>query len=195
MDILLNHRQAWLLLPALLAALLYTLRVIRQEHSDFVDDCYRVQFAHLSLPIPRWWSITRQENQLIEFRRTDTRYDWYARFEFIPADTTLPLTDYLKDKIEAEELDYDPQDVVIETDSRHLFKSSQTQQYFVEVIRVEGKASQKIEERVYLDLYLFRHKAQGGHYVCESRSSVLNGMVEGPFFEECLSLLEVGVKS
>lgn len=181
----------WLILAALLAALVYVLLAIRQESSDFLDESYLVSFGRLSLPIPRWWSVTRQEARLIEFRRTDTRYDWYARFEFVPADTSVPLTEYLARKVEAEQLDYDKDDVVIETEPSHLFKDAAVQAYFREAIRVEGKASLQVEERVYLDLYMFRSQAEGGHYICESRSSVLNGLVEGPFFEECLSLLKL----
>lgn len=192
MEILTHHIWDWLALSAFMALSLYVLRSIRQESSEYLDESYEVQFGELSLPIPQWWTIVRQENQLIEFARTDTHYSWYARFEFISSDSQTPLTEILHSKIEADEIDYDPQDVMIETDSRHLFKDPKTQSYFSEVIRVEGKASQKIEERIYLDLYLFRHKEENGHYVCESRSSVLNGGIEGPFFEECLSLITLG---
>lgn len=191
MENILNNLWDWAILATLLAGAVYTLWIVRQESSDFIDESYLVTFGHLSLPVPTWWTISKQEKGLIEFKRTDTRYDWYARFEFIPGDVNVPLTDILHAKIEAEELDYDKNDVVIETEPSHLFKEAETQAHFVEVIRVEGKATQRIEERVYLDLYLFRHKAEGGHYICESRSSVLNGLVEGPFFEECLSLLKI----
>mgnify|MGYP001146819228 CR=1 FL=1 len=191
MENILNNLWDWAILAALLAGALYTLRIVRQESSDFIDESYLITFGRLSLPVPTWWSISKQEKGLIEFKRTDTRYDWYARFEFIPGDVNVPLTDILHAKIEAEELDYDKNDVVIETEPSHLFKDVETQAHFVEVIRVEGKATQRIEERVYLDVYLFRHKAEGGHYICESRSSVLNGLVEGPFFEECLSQMKL----
>ncbi len=191
MENILNNLWDWAILAALLIGAIYTLSIVRRESSDFIDESYLITFGRLSLPIPTWWSITKQENGLIEFARTDTRYDWYARFEFIPGDVNIPLTDILHAKIEAEELDYDKDDVVIETEPHHLFKDPATQTHFIEVIRVEGKATQRIEERVYLDMYLFRNKAEGGHYICESRSSVLNGLVEGPFFEECLSLMKL----
>lgn len=191
MENILNHLWDWGILLLLLGGAIYTLRIIRQESTDFLDESFEVQFGNLSLPIPQWWSITRQEEQLIEFKRTDTRYDWYARFQFIPDDHSRPLPDILHEKIEADELDYDKDDVVIETDPRHLFKDAATQIFFPEVIRVEGKASQRVEERVYLDFYLFRNRSETGYYLCESRSSVLNGLVEGPFFEECLSLMKI----
>lgn len=191
MDYISGHLTDWLILLFLLGFAVYTLWIIRQESTTFLEDSYEVAFQHLSLPIPNWWSITRQENQLIEFQRTDTRYDWYARFEFFPAPPETVLTDVLAQKIESEELDYDKDDVSIETDSRVLFRDPATQAYFSEVIRVEGKASQRIEERTYFDLFLFRNKKENGYYICESRSSVLNGLVEGPFFEECLSLIKI----
>jgi hypothetical protein len=191
MDYISGHLTDWLILLFLLGFAVYTLWIIRQESTTFLEDSYEVEFQHLSLPIPNWWTITRQENQLIEFQRTDTRYDWYARFEFFPAPSETVLTDVLAQKIEMEELDYDKDDVSIETDSRVLFRDPITQAYFSEVIRVEGKASQRIEERTYFDLFLFRNKKENGYYICESRSSVLNGLVEGPFFEECLSLMKI----
>ena len=191
MENVLNHLFDWALLLLLIGAALYTLKIVRQESTDFLDESFEVEFGKISLPIPRWWSITHQEKYLIQFARTDTRYDWYARFEFFPGENEVSLPDILHNKIESEELDYDKHDVVIETNSQHLFKDSDTQKYFIEVIRVEGKASQRIEDRVYFDMYLFRHKAENGYYLCESRSSVLNGLVEGPFFEECLSLMKI----
>lgn len=191
MENVLNHLFDWVILLLLLGAALYTLKIVRQESTDFIDESFEVEFAKLNLPIPRWWSITRQENHLIQFERTDTRYDWYARFEFHPGHNEISLPDILQNKIESEELDYDKDDVVIETNSQHLFKDADTQKYFTEVIRVEGKASQRIEDRVYFDMYLFRNKTENGYYLCESRSSVLNGLVEGPFFEECLSLMKI----
>ncbi|MBY0518346.1 MAG: hypothetical protein K2P81_15660 [Bacteriovoracaceae bacterium] len=191
MESVLSNLWDWSILTLLIVGAIYTLRIIRQESTDFLEESYLIQFGQLSLPIPQWWSISRQENQMIEFKRADTRYDWFARFEYIKDEGHTALTDILHQKIESEELDYDKDDVVIETNSAHLFKNKETQLYFTEVIRVEGKASLRIEERVYLDLYLFRNRKDSGYYMCESRSSVLNGLVEGPFFEECLSHLNV----
>jgi hypothetical protein len=191
MESILNHLFDWVILLLILGGAVYTLKIIRQESTDFLDESFEVEFGKLALPIPQWWSITRQENNLIQFERTDTRYDWYARFEFFPGSNEISLPDILHSKIEQEELDYDKDDVVIETNSQHLFKNAETQKYFTEVIRVEGKASQRIENRVYFDMYLFRHQSDQGYYLCESRSSVLNGLVEGPFFEECLSLIKI----
>lgn len=80
-------------------------------------------------------------------------------------------------------------DVVFETDSRVLFRDSAIQEHFQEVIRVEGKASQNVIKRIYYDIYLMRAQDDKGYFIFESWSSVLNGLVEGPYFEESLSEL------
>ena len=95
----------------------------------------------------------------------------------------------MNQKVEADELDYDADDVTLVTDGRVLFRDSAIQERFKEVIRVEGKASQRIEERLYLDMCLMRDSNKQGYFLFESRSSVLNGLVEGPFFEEVLAEL------
>ena len=55
-----------------------------------------------------------------------------------------------------------------------------------DMIRVEGTATQELQHRIYYDAFLIRDKVPKGFLFCESRSSILNGMLEGPFFEEVL---------
>ena len=167
------------------------MRIIRRESSTMLEESNPITFNGLILHIPRWWTQTGFDDNSIQFERTDTRYDWYARFSWFPESSKIPLTDILHEKVEKDELDYDKDDVTIETDSRVLFRNENIQTRFKEMIRVEGKASEKIENRIYLDLCLIRDHERNGYYLFESRSSVLNGMVEGPFFEEVLAELEI----
>jgi hypothetical protein len=188
MEIFSKHLFDWLVLLGLLGGAFYTLKVIGEEKSSFEDDCYQVQFGKLWLKIPSWWSITKQDQNTLTFERTDTRYDWYARFQHFSDhyDKTMPLL--LEEKLNQEGIEFD-MDVVFETDSRVLFRDDKIQEHFQEVIRVEGKASQNVEERIYYDIYLMRGLNEEGYFIFESRSSVLNGLVEGPYFEESLSEL------
>jgi hypothetical protein len=188
MEILTTHILDWLILLSLLGVALYALRVIGQEKSSFKQDSYEVQFGDLSLTIPNWWTLTEQAPTCLKFERTDTRYDWYAIFTYFPdrAGKELPLI--LEEKLNQEELEFD-KDVVFETDSRVLFRDDKIQEAFQEIIRVEGQATQKIEDRVYYDIYLMRRLSDEGYFIFESKSSVLNGLVEGPYFEESLSEL------
>lgn len=188
MDIFSNHLIDWLILIALIVGALYTMKVIGQERSTFKDECYEVQFSHLSLMIPNWWSIVSQSEKEIRFERTDTRYDWYAIFTYFPDHQNKNLPDLLTEKLNAEQIEFD-MDVIFETDSRVLFRDSKIQEHFQEVIRVEGKGSQNGIERLYYDIYLMRAENDKGYFIFESKSSVLNGLVEGPYFEESLSEL------
>jgi hypothetical protein len=188
MDIFSNHLFDWLVLITLILGAFYTMKIIGEEKSTFKDDSYEVQFSRLSLMIPNWWSITEQTESRIRFERTDTYYDWYAIFAYYPDHQGKNLPDLLTEKLNLEKIEFD-MDVVFETDSRVLFRDSQIQEYFQEVIRVEGKGSQDTIERLYYDIYLMRAQGDAGYFIFESRSSVLNGLVEGPYFEESLSEL------
>ncbi|HXH32552.1 MAG TPA: hypothetical protein VNJ01_17260 [Bacteriovoracaceae bacterium] len=188
MDIFKNHLTDWLILFGIIASALYTLRIIGEEKSSFKDEATVLEFSNLKLQIPNWWSITEQTDHRLRFARTDTRYDWYALFQFYPGASLKTLPKILEELLNDQNIEFDL-DVVFETDSRVLFRDSIIQEHFQEVIRVEGKASENIVDRIYYDLFLMRNKDDEGYFVFESKSSVLNGLVEGPYFEESLAEL------
>lgn len=188
MDIFSNHFFEWLILISLILGGLYTMKIIGEEKKSFRDEAYEVQFSDLKLLIPNWWSIVDQKEQMIRFERTDTRYDWFALFQYFSDSNEKPLDELLKDKLNLEGIEFDI-DVVFETDSRVLFRDQKVAEEFQEVIRVEGKASQNVVDRIYYDIYLMRRLEDKGYFIFESKSSVLNGLVEGPYFEESLSEL------
>lgn len=190
MDIFSNHLLDWAIVISLIGASIYTMRVIGRESSDFKDDCYEVQFGKLNLMIPNWWTLVEQNSKMIRFERTDTYYDWHSIFSYFPDHQGKTLPTLLEEKFNKEKIEFD-QDVTFETDSRVLFRNPEIQEYFQEVIRVEGKASQDVVERIYYDIYLMRAQNDQGYFIFESWSSVLNGLVEGPYFEESLSELKI----
>ena len=188
MDIFTNHVFDWLVLLALIGGAIYTMKIIGEEKTTFRDEAYQVTFGGLALTIANWWTIVEQNDQIIRFERTDTRYDWYSVFRYFPNHENKTLPQLLEEKLDLEKIEYD-EDVVFETDSRVLFRDSEIQEYFQEVIRVEGKGSQNVVERVYYDIYLMRAQNDAGYFIFESWSSVLNGSLEGPYFEESVSEL------
>jgi hypothetical protein len=188
MDIFINHFWEWAILLLLIGGAIYTMKIIGEEKSTFKDESYEVQFEKLSLMIPNWWTIVEQTPSLLRFERTDTRYDWRALFAYIPNHQNKSMPDLLEDKLNLENIEFD-MDVAFETDSRVLFRDSEIQEHFQEIIRVEGRASQNVIDRIYYDIYIMRSQDDNGYFLFESWSSVLNGSVEGPFFEESLSEL------
>lgn len=194
MESISNHLFDWVILALLILGAIYTMLIIGKEKKTFKDEAYELQFGNLTLPVPRWWTQTNERSQengeaWIKFERTDTRYDWFATFQYIPGGHETPLEELLAHKLDLEEISYDESEVQIETDSRVLFRDPEAKIHFQEVIRVEGTATQKIIERIYYDIYIVRGLNEDGYFIFESRSSVLNGSLEGPFFEECISEL------
>jgi hypothetical protein len=190
MDIFSHHILDWLILITLIGAGFYTLKIIGHESSTFKQDSYEVVFGELKLTIPNWWTITEQSPHRLKFERTDTRYDWFAIFEYHPDHANKKLELLLEEKFNLEKIEFD-KEVVFETDSRVLFRDDEVQEKFQEVIRVEGMGSQDVIERIYYDIYLTRALEDSGYFIFESKSSVLNGLVEGPYFEESLSELSL----
>ena len=188
MDIFTNHLLDWLILLIIMGGAIYTMRIIGEEKSTFKDDSYEVRFGNLSLIIPNWWTIIEETSMHLRFERTDTRYEWHSTFTYFPDHQDKSMPQLLEDKLNIESIEFD-MDVVFETDSRVLFRDSKIQEHFQEVIRVEGKASQNVVDRIYYDIYLMRGLNDKGYFIFESWSSVLNGLVEGPYFEEGLSEL------
>lgn len=180
----------WVVLILLIVGAIYTMKVIGQEKSTFRNESYLVSFADLCLMIPNWWTITEQNEQSLKFERTDTRYDWYALFQYFPDHQDKTMPQLLEDKLNLEKIEFD-EDVVFETDSRVIFRDSEVQEKFQEVIRVEGKGSQDVIDRIYYDIYVMRGLEDKGYYIFESKSSVLNGALEGPYFEESLAELSL----
>lgn len=138
--------------------------------------------------IPNWWSIVSNDGNHLRFERTDTRYDWYANFLYFPDNENKSIPTLLEEKLNLEKIEFD-MDVVFETDSRVLFRDSEIQEYFQEMVRVEGQGSQDVTERIYYDIYIMKAENDPGYFIFESKSSVLNGLVEGPYFEESLAEL------
>ena len=97
MEIFQNHLVDWLILLGLLGLGLFIMRSVGEERSTFKDESYEVQFGQLSLMIPRWWSITGQSESHLQFGRTDTRYDWYARFQYFPDHQQLDMPKLLEE--------------------------------------------------------------------------------------------------
>ena len=63
----------------------------------------------------------------------------------------------------------------------------------IQAVHLEGSATEEEGEgeRIYFDAYLVHHPEKKCVLYAESKSTILNGPVEGPYFEECLKKLTV----
>lgn len=189
MNIFSEHLWEWSLLVGFILFLLYAVYAIFKEKKEFLNECYFVEYKGLQFPIPEWWTQEVIDQNTLHFYRSDTRYDWDAHFQWIDQDNT-DLEKIFDQYIIDEEVQFDPE-VIVETNPSHLFLDSEIASKYSEFIRVEGMATQRKTERIYLDLVLFKIPGSSGYFKMQSLSSVLNGGVEGPYFESSLMHVEL----
>lgn len=174
----------------IIAALLYgayTMVVIKQEQTHFKDDSKSFNLLYYRLFVPYWWTAVKTEKTLIEFARTDTRYDWYGKF-FFQANESENLEQILESFLEQKQIILDDDKRI--THTKHGLIKSELKNHIKNFYRVEGTGTEAETERIYYDICLIQDKRHKEILFCESRASVLNGGVEGPFFEEVLKYLE-----
>jgi hypothetical protein len=174
-----EHLPEWIVVIIVLLLLGYVAHVIRKEKKYYLETAIPIKFKNFKLLIPSWWSIKTREENLIEYHRTDTYYDWRAKFLWIPfthPSSKQTLEDIFASLIIERGIQFDVKEAIINE-----------QDYS---IRVEGTATQNLEHRIYFDALLVEDKHQNGYLYCESRSSILNGMLEGPYFEDVINRLQ-----
>ena len=191
MEVFTEHAVSWLVLIIGLVALAYTAWVIKNEKTTYDEQAENYHLKHYRLPIPSWWGQVGGDNEhALVFERTDTRYDWRATFVWVPFDEQdqkdeQSLKEVFADLIREKE-------IVFDTDTSIVHNPSDFQQHpavvseHVQILRVEGTATQQEITRLYYDAVLVCDHEHQGYLFAESRSSVLNGLVEGPYFEEVM---------
>lgn len=181
----------WFAFFLLMALGVYTMRVIKNEKRNYLENAQEIIFKSFKLTTPRWWSLVDTGSvDEICFKRLDTRYDWEARFIWNTSPSDKDLIELFKEKIVERKILFDEENSVIHNPSdfveKDLIKSGE-----YEMLRLEGTATADRQDRLYYDAFIVRH-IKGGHYLyAESKSSILNGLVEGPYFEEVMLRLEI----
>ncbi len=181
----------WLSLLLLLGFGVYTMRIIKNEKKIYIKNAREIHFKLFKLFVPSWWGevSTNSENEIC-FKRLDTRYDWEARFIWNPAGEKIDLIELFKNRIHDRKILFDEETSIIYNPSDFKEGPLITSGHF-EMVRLEGTATEDRQERLYYDAFLIREKETGAYLYAESRSSVLNGLVEGPYFEEVMIRMEL----
>jgi hypothetical protein len=177
----------WGLLILFLLGLTYAALAIREEHKAYEDTAKDLELGPFRIYIPSWWGV-KILNLEIECQRLDTRYDWVANFKVIPSMASLEevFSNYLNEH----EISFDENQTLVDVRD-DFFSQSKTQEFCAGFLRVEGTATIGGEERAYLDFFLYHDELSQKTLLGLSHSSVLNGCVEGPYFEEALKNLEI----
>jgi hypothetical protein len=181
----------WLAFFIMMGLGIYTMRVIKNEKKNYLENAREVIFKKFILLTPHWWSeVTTGSDNEITFKRLDTRYDWEARFIWTEENSSADIIELFKEKIVDRKILFDEENSVIHNPSdfqeKDIIKSGK-----FEMVRLEGTATVDGMSRLYYDAFLIRELISGHYLYAESKSSILNGLVEGPYFEEVMIRLKL----
>ena len=180
---------SWAILFFSLIILLYTAFVIKNEKVRYLRNGQWRPFCDYHLLIPPWWTAVEESAQLLRFERTDTYYDWIARFERKPCHGLLTPQELAEKECVRMEIEFDREQLQQVEDAYFILDTKCREKLSRHSFRLEGTANQFKTERCYLDLFIIKEE-QSPHYdLFYSWSSVLNGLVEGPYFEQVLKNL------
>lgn len=179
-----THFWSWLIVLCGIIFLLYAARAIAQEKKRFHQDGDWMDWHDLKLFIPAWWTLNLERKNTcdeLHFYRADTRYDWYFSLKFFPKKSISDL----KNEYFQNELIVADDDAVITTEKSFLLQDSVLLKSITHFLRIETTATEKEEERIYLDVSWIQFDDERT-LQCLSKSSVLNGGIEGPYVEEVI---------
>lgn len=170
----------WTFLIGSLILLAYAAQKIKAEKDLYLNTAVKFKLKNLRFKIPSWWTLVEKSETLLRFERTDTHYDWYSQFEIV--DSADNLHGLAKSVFQKRKIDLDPS-----YDVSEVFQGKKPS------LRFEGMGTQDGNDRVYYDLYL-KQISKTSVLIAESRSSILNGCVEGPYFEEVINRMKIKKK-
>jgi hypothetical protein len=184
----------WLFLFLLIGLGIYTMSIIKNEKKNYLKNAKNIEFKNFRLLVPSWWGeIPSHSENILIFKRLDTRYDWQATFTWTPEN----IDEKKEDIIELFKKLIVKRKILFDEDSSIIYNPSDFKDGALilsglyEMVRLEGTATQDAQERLYYDAFLIREKESGAFLYAESKSSVLNGLIEGPYFEEVMTKLEI----
>jgi hypothetical protein len=182
----------WIIFIGFILLLIYTMIVIKEEKSSFKENSVAKEFNQCIFHIPSWWGNVENQTSLLSYQRLDTRYEWEARFLFEQnIEENKTIEEDFKERIHALKVLFDPDSGVIMNPS-DFNEHPHVQSGRCTIVRIEGMATQDFTLRRYLDAFLIRDHQTNTTLFATSMSSILNGLVEGPYFEEVMFHFDLG---
>jgi hypothetical protein len=183
-----QHLFEWIALLLCIVALIYTAWAVKNEKVKYFKTAKKLPFGGFSLLIPGWWG-KKEMKEGIAFHRTDTYYDWEAQYQLIPGvDSPQDIEKKLVSDLEKKEIIFD----LHQTEIYPLQTKTDPLGNKFFIVRIEGTATQSQEKRVYCDSFIaMKENNQDRMLLGHSLSSILNGGIEGPYFEQIIDNLEI----
>ena len=178
---------SWLILCSLIIALLYTALVVKNERSRYLKQGQWTVFGDYQLLIPPWWTPTLHSPQALSYARTDYPSDWHAHFERKPCDPILTAPRYCSSRMHPPPSTIRPP---VSGNYRRMPALCSTPKIASHwpppPCASSGPAGQFSTQRCHLDLLVIKHRHCPYYDLFYSWSSILYGLMEGPYFDEVL---------
>ncbi len=186
MEAISGHWGEWGFLILSLLLLTYTMIVIKEEKYSFQESAVPIYFQNFKFLVPSWWNLKRKSSHECSFERQDTRCEWKASFRWLDCHQSKQnIIEQCLSFIKEEHIEFDEENSIIKnpTDFENhpaLINCN------IEIARIEGTATKVGVERKYMDIFVVRDLEKNGYLLAVSESSILNGLIEGPYFEEVM---------
>lgn len=176
-----KHFFEWVVLVLILVGLFYTMIVIKEEKKSYLESAKKKRFHDYLFLVPSWWGLAKEEDNKLIYKRLDTNYDWEAVFLKVNGIPDNTIDEQMVSHLKGMKLEFDEDTTIIKKNKEIHHNFDQ-----FEIVRVEGTATKDLIERQYFDGFLIRNYDRDEYLWITSTSSILNGVVEGPYFEEMM---------
>lgn len=187
-----THPGDWAVLSLGLGLVFYTMKAVKREFRSFSSTCIHYQLAPLELSFPVWWEINVQDSHHISFFQKKVT-DWKLSISHIIPSEDISLHQIFLQHLKEWELELDTCECTVS--EKHcvgdFFLNPIFNQGILETLRVEGRGTEKGEERIYADVFFLRHRNISGLVLFRFQSAVLSGMRDGPYFEQMLKTIKI----
>ncbi len=182
-----KHWADWAIVIFILLGLVYTLIVVREEHASFRDSAIPIDFHHFRFLIPSWWLPKRENSHQYSFKRRDSHHDWKASlYWFDDSSDALSLIECGRSFMREKNIQFDFGEGFVKNPMAKFKGHPSRSCDEVEMVRIEGAATKAGIERKYIDIFVAKIRKQKGHLLAVSECGILNGPLEGPYFEEVM---------
>ncbi len=181
----------WLFLFLLFSLGIYTMWVIKNEKKMYLKNAHLIEFKKFKLFVPVWWKtvLTPHEDEIC-FKKNETDDNWEAKFIWNSKGDQRDLIELFKEHITDRKILFDEDNAIIHN-ANDFNEGKLISSGLYEMVRIEGTATEDHQERLYYDAFLIREKKSGHYLYAECKSSILNGLAEGPYFEAVMIRLEL----
>ena len=182
-----KHWYEWAIVAFCLLGLIYTLIVIKEENASFRDSAIPINFHQFRFLIPSWWLLTEEDSHQYSFKRRDSHHDWKASlYWFDNSSDSLSLIERGRSFMREKGIQFDFGHGFVKNPKARFEGRSSRSNDKVEMVRIEGAATKAGIERKYIDIFVAKIRKQEGHLLAVSECGILDGPLEGPYFEEVM---------